>query len=56
MKNDSLAYALEVVLDSLSLLDKELLDKLDFAVHCEIMERRFNDSSTAAGETTGEKR
>lgn len=49
MKNDSLAWALERVFDNLSLLDKELLDKLDFAVHCEIMERRFNDEGEESG-------
>lgn len=43
MKNDSLAWALETVIDNLNLLDKDILDKLDFAVHCEIMERRFDD-------------
>lgn len=43
MKNDKIAYALEVVFDNLHLLDKEMLDKLDFAVHCEIMERRFDE-------------
>jgi len=32
MKNDKLAYALETVLDNLSLLDKEMLDKLEFAL------------------------
>lgn len=32
MRNDKLAYALEIVLDNLSLLDKEMLDKLEFAL------------------------
>ena len=32
MKNDSLSWALETVLDNLSLLDKEMLDKLQFAL------------------------
>lgn len=32
MKNDSISWALETVLDNLSLLDKEMLDKLDFAL------------------------
>lgn len=32
MKNDSLSWALETVLDNLSLLDKEILDKLQFAL------------------------
>ena len=32
MKNDKLAYALETVLDNLHLLDKEMLDKLEFAL------------------------
>ena len=32
MKNDSLSWALETVIDNLSLIDKELLDKLEFAL------------------------
>lgn len=32
MKNDSLSWALETVLDNLHLLDKEMLDKLQFAL------------------------
>ena len=32
MKNDPLSWALETVLDNLSLLDKEMLDKLQFAL------------------------
>ena len=32
MKNDPLSWALEAVLDNLSLLDKGMLDKLEFAL------------------------
>lgn len=32
MKNDRLSYALETVLYNLHLLDKEMLDKLEFAL------------------------
>lgn len=32
MKNDPLSWALETVLDNLHLLDKEMLDKLQFAL------------------------
>lgn len=39
MKNDKLAYALEVVLDNISLLDKEMLDKLQFALWVAQQER-----------------
>ena len=40
MKNDSLSWALETVLDNLSLLDKEMLDKLDFALWVVQQERQ----------------
>ena len=39
MKNDKLSYALETVLDNLHLLDKEMLDKLQFALWVEQQER-----------------